>query len=288
MLKVSVVLSFLFLPPSPNARAEDDFFDSAGVRLHYTVAGRGEPVLLLHGFALDSQMQWAIPGIMKELAQDHRVIALDSRGHGRSARPHDSKQYGSAMVDDAVRLLDHLHIDKAHVVGYSMGGFLALKMAAMHPARLLSVTSGGAGWSEKTDRAFLDSLAKSLEQGKGLGPLIRELTPADRPKPTDEQLKFFNRVAGAFIDSRALAALVRSHEGIELSERELKSIREPVLAIVGLFDPFKAGVDALQGRIPDLRVVVIPRADHMNAFRQPEFIRSLKEFLDQHKTSAGK
>src|SRR5881397_2402529 len=106
------------LAPAP-ALAQDQFFDSNGVKIRYTVEGQGEPVLLIHGFTADIEKQWGQPGVLKALAKDHRVIALDNRGHGKSGKPHDAKMYGKEMVEDAVRLLDHLKIAKAHVVGYS-------------------------------------------------------------------------------------------------------------------------------------------------------------------------
>jgi pimeloyl-ACP methyl ester carboxylesterase len=277
-----IVLACLLIFASLGWGREDSEFDSSGAKLHYAIAGQGEPVLLLHGFAVNSQVQWSFPGIIKALSHDYRVITLDARGHGRSDKPHDPSQYGKAMVEDAVRLLDHLNIRKAHIVGYSMGGFVALKLAATHPERVLTLTTGGAGWSERTDKAFLDLLAQSLEQGKGLGPLIRELTPAGKVKPTDAQLKAFNQVAATFVDFKALSALVRAHKELEISEDELRKIQEPTLAIVGENDPFKPGVEALRGRIPNLRIVVIPVADHMDAFRKPQFSAALKGFLDQH------
>jgi pimeloyl-ACP methyl ester carboxylesterase len=279
LLPILFCLSFF---PSLTRASENTFFTSKDVKLYYSIEGQGQPVLLIHGFAVNSQVQWALPGIVKELARDYQVISLDNRGHGRSSKPHDPKQYGTEMVEDAVRLLDHLHIAKAHVVGYSMGGFIALKLAATHPDRVLTVTTGGAGWSERTDHAFLDELADSLEQGKGLGPLLVALTPEGQPKPTDVQLKNINRISRVFFDAKALAALVRAYKGLELSAGQLRNIHEPVLALVGSRDPFKAGVDALTGQISDLRIVVIPRADHMDAFKKPEFIRALKAFLTEH------
>src|SRR5690349_10160902 len=109
----------LFLLPGVG-RAEEQSFNSNGVRIHYYVEGKGEPVLLIHGFAVNAQLQWGLPGIIKDLAKDHRVITLDLRGHGKSDKPTEVKQYGTEMVEDVVRLLDHLKIKKAHVVGYSM------------------------------------------------------------------------------------------------------------------------------------------------------------------------
>src|SRR2546421_195046 len=83
------------------------------------------------------------------------------------------------MTKDAVRLLDHLKIDKAHVVGYSMGGGIALQMAARYPERVRTATLGGAGLPLPERAQLMEALADSLEQGKGLGPLIVALTPKE-------------------------------------------------------------------------------------------------------------
>src|SRR6516225_11708196 len=124
ILAIACCLVFVF----PAAAADSQFFDSNGVKIRYLVEGKGEPVLLIHGFTAGIEMQWALPGIIKELAKDYRVIALDNRGHGRSDKPHDAKKYGMEMVNDAIRLMDHLKIKKAHVVGYSMGAMITSKL----------------------------------------------------------------------------------------------------------------------------------------------------------------
>src|SRR5260370_21963814 len=90
---------------SPALRAEEQFFDSNGVKIHYTVQGEGEPVLLIHGFPVNIQTQWDLPGITKGLSKGDRVIALDNRGHGQSRTPHDVKKDGQDVGDDAVRPL---------------------------------------------------------------------------------------------------------------------------------------------------------------------------------------
>ncbi len=282
LLLALVCLSFTV----PSARSAGGSFDSDGVRISYSVEGAGEPVVLVHGFSVNGALQWTVPGITKALARDHMVIVMDCRGHGLSGKPHDPGKYGVEMVEDIVRLLDHLKIPKAHVVGYSMGGFIALKLAALHPDRVLTVTTGGAGWSAKTNTGFLDDLIVALEQGKGISPLLIALTPKGQPKPTEEQLRGANQMVTLFNDSKALAALLRGRKGGELTEAELKGIRVPVLAIVGEVDPLRDGVDAMQGRVPDLKTVVVPGADHMNAFAQPGFIRALRDFLAKH-TRAG-
>jgi pimeloyl-ACP methyl ester carboxylesterase len=96
-------------------------FDSNGVKIAYFVQGQGEPVVLIHGWLSSAGVNWALPGISGLLAKDHQVIALDVRGHGLSDKPTKEEAYGPELVEDIVRLLDHLKIKKAHIVGYSMG-----------------------------------------------------------------------------------------------------------------------------------------------------------------------
>ena len=273
----------LFLLPGA-ARAEEGSFDSNGVKIHYVVEGKGEPVLLIHGFTGSIDPQWRAPGIIKELADDYQVIALDNRGHGKSDKPHDPKQYGTEMVEDAVRLLDHLKIDKAHVVGYSMGGTITCKLLVTHPERLLTATLGGSGGiREGAIPPRYDVLAESLEQGKGFGPLIEFLTPAGRPKLTDEQIKLVNDRLSAANDTKALAAVIRGLKDLAVSDDQLKANKVPTLALIGEIDPLKTGVDALKGRLANLDIVVIDGADHITAFYRPEFRERLKEFLDSHR-----
>jgi pimeloyl-ACP methyl ester carboxylesterase len=273
------ILTCAILLLAAKVRAEDQFFDSNGVKIHYTVQGQGEPVILIHGFGINEQFQWVVPGIVKALAKEYRVIALDCRGHGQSGKPHDPMKYGIEMVEDVVRLLDHLKIKKDHVVGYSMGGFITVKLLSMHPDRLLSATTGGAGWPKKMDTEFLDELGDSLDQGKGMGPLIVRLTPLGRPKPTAERIKAINSLMAALNDVKALAAVIRGMKGLGIPEEKLKMNKVPTLAIIGEVDPLKEGVDELKEQMPSLQVVVIKEADHMVAFARPEFVQALKEFL---------
>src|SRR5438093_10296877 len=89
------------------ARAEDGNFDSNGVKIHYVIEGEGDAVILIHGFVANHVIQWKAPGIMKELAKNYKVIAIDNRGHGQSGKPHQVEKYGVEMVEDVVRLMDH-------------------------------------------------------------------------------------------------------------------------------------------------------------------------------------
>ena len=260
--------------------AEDQFFDSDGVKIHYVVEGQGEPIVLIHGFTASIQAQWGLPGIVSKLKNDHQVIALDNRGHGKSDKPHDPKQYGPEMVNDVLRLMDHLKLDKAHIVGYSMGGFMTNYLLMTHPDRVLTATLGGAGWSKADDERteFMIELAESLEAGKGISPLIERLTPANRPKPTEEQLDQINQMVMAMNDPLALAACIRGMRMLTVTEAQLRANKVPALALIGADDPLKVGVDEMAEVMSNLRIAVLA-GDHMTAFRQPKFVSDMKEFM---------
>lgn len=271
------------------AKPKPKFFDSNGVKIHYTDEGAGEPVLLIHGFTASIGPQWRQPGIIAALAPDYRVIALDNRGHGQSGKPHDPQQYGREMVEDSIRLLDHLQIETAHVVGYSMGGYITHKLLTLHPERVRSAVIAGAGWVSDVEgeRSFLTELADALDRGEGLTPLIKRLTPADRPPPSEEQLKTMNQMAMLINDSKALSAVIRGMEGLQIPEEVVKQNATPALALIGEVDPIRQRVDQMAAVMPNLEVVVIPGTDHMTAFRSPEFLRHLQRFLEAHRSPAA-
>jgi pimeloyl-ACP methyl ester carboxylesterase len=285
LLPLSAVLS-LFVAVCPLRAAENQFFSSDGVTLRYLVAGEGEPVLLIHGLGASVHIQWGAPGVMEALAEDYRVIAYDNRGHGRSGKPHNPDRYGEETVEDAVRLLDHLQIRKAHIVGYSMGAMITNKLLMEHPERFLSATLGGAGWLKSDDEraVFMEEVIESLEQRKGILPLLVRLTPSGRPKPTEDQfrVRLGNQVFALLNDQRAVAAAARGMSELAVTEEDLRANRVPTLALIGGADPLKVTVDELAQVMPNLTVTVIEDADHLRTPGRPEFVRELKSFLSQH------
>jgi pimeloyl-ACP methyl ester carboxylesterase len=145
-----------------SAKAEDRSFVSNGVKLRYVAQGQGTPVVLIHGMTLDVESQWDEAGTIKALAKDYQVIAFDCRGHGKSDKPHEPAAYGIEMVEDVRRLLDVLHITKAHLVGYSLGSSIALKFLTVHPERCLSVVLGeGAVYRDDYDFSAEKKAARS-------------------------------------------------------------------------------------------------------------------------------
>ena len=125
-------------------------FNSDGVEIAYldeSPSGSADAVLLIHGFASNVATNWVDTGWVKSLTgAGYRVIAYDNRGHGQSEKLYNLEDYGAPiMAEDARRLLDHLGIERAHVVGYSMGARIATFLAIAHPARVRSLVFGGLG-----------------------------------------------------------------------------------------------------------------------------------------------
>jgi pimeloyl-ACP methyl ester carboxylesterase len=193
-------------------RAEEKTFDSGGVKIAYLDEGKGEVVVLLHGFGGSVPETWTHSPFAEAqflpALKGYRVLAIDHRGHGKSGQPHDPSKYGREMAEDVVRLLDHEKVKKAHVVGYSMGSFVAGKVLVSHPDRLLSVTFGGGGPLFQPPKKFTDTVeatAASLENGKGIGPLLLALTEESGQKVAPEQADAFSAGFIGGKDQKALA-----------------------------------------------------------------------------------
>jgi pimeloyl-ACP methyl ester carboxylesterase len=259
------------------------FFEANGVRLHYVEAGQGTPVILVHGLACDHVPNWMLPRLFQRLARRYRVIALDIRGHGKSDKPHDPAQYGLELVDDVVRLMDHLGIGKAHVVGYSLGGFITLKLALRHPARLLSAAPCGAGWSANPaeELKLLFSLSEDVEQGRGLTALLNWLQALKKPFPAPV-LWFMHRLTSLFNDMKAISCLLRNSPALVATETEIRSNAVPCLAIVGEDDRMRLFAEQMAGAMPNLELLIIPGCDHFTTLLSRKMVPALMAFLDRH------
>ena len=239
---VSLATAFSSLAPAV-VRGEEGYFVSDGIRIRYTDEGAGPPVLLIHGFIASGDLNWRMPGVVSLLAKDYRVITLDNRGHGKSDKPTDVGDYGVKMVHDALRLLDHLKIARAHVVGYSMGGMITMKLATVAPGRMLSAVVGGMGWIEQ------GPAAPDREPRRGMNPALR--------------------------------ACARAFPTLGITRDELTAIKVPILVVIGSEDGLLRRVDRLHEARPDIPVVHIPGANHLNCLFRPEFRKAIKDFLDK-------
>jgi pimeloyl-ACP methyl ester carboxylesterase len=283
-LFVFAAATLLAASASARTRPVEHTFDSNGVEISYTDEGTGVPVVLVHGFAVNKSLNWRIRGTTEALAKDYRVIALDLRGHGKSGKPHDSSAYGVEMALDVIRLLDHLGIEKAHVVGYSLGGFIALKLAVIRPERLITIAPCGSGWDPPDNESFfttMDQFADDLESGKGVNPLAGALG-GDRQEPTEAHKKWVNMVTSKLNDKDALAAMIRGLRGLSITKEELMGIDLPVCSIVGSDDVLKASMENMVGLVKNQEVTVIEGADHLQATASPELLETLQAFLQKN------
>jgi len=273
---------------SPRATAQDTpagrFLDSEGTRIHYLDWGSGEPILLIHGLTLDIEIGWLQPGIAATLLNmGYRVVAYDSRGHGKSDRAHDPGSYGPVEIEDAIHLFDHLGIDRAHVVGWSRGGFVANRIAARHPGRVLTLTLGGWGESGQNDGAIPEPMraqtAAILDAGD-FHAMVRMVIPNGSPSEVER----WATLLAERNDHRALAAVVRSGAAWPLlSEHELRANETPALAIVGDRDFLSAEVAKMSAVMSNLEVIVLPGATHGTTLSRPEFMTALVGFLRKHR-----
>jgi pimeloyl-ACP methyl ester carboxylesterase len=273
------------------ADAADKVFDSNSVKIHYVSEGKGDPVILIHGWMGDSSM-WGRDrsGNTKldaEVAKEFRLIALDCRGHGKSDKLYDKEKYGPEMAADVVRLLDHLKIPKAHLIGYSMGTYIAAKVVATHPDRVLSITYGGQApiIGDTKIAKEVEVFAKAVEEGKGLESYIIEVTPKGRKKPTEEEAKIAVALLFGGKDVKAFAAAGRSFPDLKVTEAELKKCKAPILFIHGSEEvaSTKDRVAALQKVLEKSKVKVISGADHITTLTKPEFRSTILEFLRANK-----
>jgi pimeloyl-ACP methyl ester carboxylesterase len=272
--------------------AVDAVFDSNGVKIRYVTEGKGEPVVLIHGWMADSTM-WGRDGsgntrLDTKGASGFQLIALDCRGHGKSDKPHDPDKYGAEMAADVVRLLDHLKIEKAHLIGYSMGAFIAGKVAATHPQRVLSVVYAGqapllagAKTSGNSETSEVEIFARTVDEGKDLGAYLIAVTPAGRPKPTPEQARVFANFLFSNKDLKALAAAGRSFKDLTVTAEQLSRCKAPILFIHGAneSDAVKNSVAAAHKLLGRGEVKLIAGGDHLTTLAKPEFASALVEFL---------
>ena len=260
------------------AATDSGFFDSNGVKIHFTDSGGDDPTVLIHGFTASVDM-WrdVVPAL-----SGRRVVALDCRGHGRSDKPRDGSAYGLAMADDVVRLLDELEIERAHIVGYSMGAEIALNLATRHPGRVQSLVAGGSGWSGRQDVETYRMVSDALTQTGSFASVLRTMTPDGEPEPTDATIAELDAMLQGQ-DTTALAAVARAmDELIDLPEAAIAGIGVPVLGITGELDPERGNLEKMNGVVADYRLLVLDGQDHMSAVADPRFPAAIAEFLEAH------
>jgi pimeloyl-ACP methyl ester carboxylesterase len=256
------------------------FFDSAGVPIHYRDQGAGPPVVLVHGFAASARSNWEETGWFAFLGAKYRVIALDCRGHGLSAKPYDREAYGPVnMGGDVVRLLDHLGIERALLMGYSMGAAISLHTMLTHGERFRAVVLGGIGIGPggMAERGRIHSIARVLLADDTKAVLDEIARESERHA---NMAREFRRFAEAnYNDLKALAACI-AHDRPDFSPERLASITVPVMVVIGTKDNMVGSGDDLANAIPGAELVTLEGRDHLNAVGDKRFKEAVARFFD--------
>ena len=245
-------------------------FTTSGLSLAYEVTGEGPPVLLIHGFASSGKVNWVDVGWVETLVDaGYQAITLDNRGHGESDKPHDPDRYNpSDMARDAVALLDHLGIEKAAVMGYSMGARIAAFMAFADEDRVACAIFGGMGMN------LLNGLSDGNDIIAGLlAPSLEGLT-----HPTARQFRIFADHTGS--DRQALAACMETSRA-PMARADVRRINVPVLVAVGETDTMAGPPEPLAALLPQGEAYVIPKRDHMRATGDRAFKAAGLAFLSR-------
>jgi pimeloyl-ACP methyl ester carboxylesterase len=247
-------------------------FHNGEVEIAYLDEGEGDPILLVHGFASTKNVNWIYPTWVSELRKNgRRVIALDNRGHGDSGKLYDAAAYEVAtMAGDVIALMDHLKLERADVMGYSLGSRMTAVLARQQPERLRSAIFGGIGIGLIEGGGPGENVAAALE-----APSLEDVTD-----PVGRTFRAFADQTRS--DRRALAACLRGSRRL-MTREEAAGIAVPVLIAVGTTDEIAGSADALGEIIPGAEVLNIPNRDHMRAVGDKVYKAGVLDFLSQRK-----
>jgi pimeloyl-ACP methyl ester carboxylesterase len=256
----------------------------AGGELHWESNGSGSAVVLLHGGLLDCTT-WDRE--FERLAGSYRVVRFDARGHGRSSIQQGEYSHG----EDLVALLDGLAIERAVLVGLSLGGRTAIDVAIAHPERvagLVGVAPGMSGWRFR-DPVLQENWQKQAEAARAGDTdgyaewFLRSWTDGPKRTPDVVDPVVRERVRRLALSNLERSATASGHLREVGAVDRVSEIRAPTLALVGELDMSDIHdiVDLLVSAVPGARKVLVPDAGHMINLEAPEvFDRELDSFLD--------
>ena len=243
-------------------------FKHDNLDFYFVDEGEGEPIVLVHGFASNLEINWIFPNWFSTLRNaGRRVIAFDCRGHGRSSKPHDPSAYGLPIMGaDVLALLDRVEVERADYLGYSMGGRIGTLLALAHPVRIRSAILGGIGASLITGPGRSDHIVAALEAPSA----------AAIGDPIARSFRVFAEWTKS--DLAALAACMKSL-GHQFSPAELAECRVPVLIVRGSDDDIAGPAREIAAMIPGAEYVEIPGRNHMSAVGDKDFKEAALDFL---------
>ena len=261
---------------SKERRDDMQRFDSDGVSLAYldlapTIeGGSGDPIVLVHGFGSSHMVNWVNTQWSKTLTHaGYRVVLLDNRGHGQSQKLYDPEAYNSnIMAEDVRRLMDHLRIARADVMGYSMGARISAHLALAHPERVRALLLGGLGIH----------LVEGVGLPLGIADAMEAPSLADLTDPMQRMFRAFAENTGS--DLRALAACIRGTRQT-LTAGQVGDIAVPTLVSVGTKDDVSGSGPELAALIPGAESFDIIGRDHNLAVGDKTHKQAVLEFLSR-------
>lgn len=243
-------------------------FHNGSVEIAYLDEGEGDPIVLVHGFASTKNVNWVYPGWVSALVKaGRRVIALDNRGHGESAKLYNPELYHiGTMAGDVRALMDHLNIARADMMGYSMGGRITAYLGQRDPQRLRSAILGGIGMG----------LIEGGGPGENVAAALEAHSLADVTDPVGRTFRAFADQTRS--DRRALAACLRGSRRL-MTRAEAAAIAVPTLIAVGTTDEIAGSAQRLAEVITGSEVLDIPNRDHMRAVGDRVYKEGVLDFL---------
>ena len=246
-------------------------FSSSGITLAFDDFGPRDaaPIVLVHGFSSNRNENWRRVGWYGALERRRlRALAFDIRGHGESDKPHDPAAYArDALVGDIFALMDHAGLEKADLMGYSMGARLALAAALAKPERLNTLILGGIG-------------GRIFEAPPPGNPMADAMDADDPDAISDPLLRSFRHFADEQGEDRAaLAACARAQHGTFAREK-LAELRVPALVVAGARDALAGDPEKLACAIKGARAITLPGCDHFSAIPHALFKATVFDFLD--------
>jgi len=249
-----------------NSPIEPRFFDSFdGVRLAWRELGEGRPVVLIHGYFSNAEVNWLRYGHAERIAAaGFRVIMPDLRGHGDSAKPHDPAAYPpDVLMRDGLALIEHLGLDDYDLGGYSLGGRTAVRMLANGAAPRRVVVAG----------MGLSGLEHTAGRGSYFRRVLTNLGSFERGSPEWLTEAFLKTTKG---DPIALLRILDTF--VDTPAAAIQAIEQPTLVAAGVDDHDNGSAADLAALLPQGRLVALP-GTHMSAVTKPELGRAMAEFL---------
>jgi len=255
-----------------------------GVKLYFEEAGTGYPIIFVHEFAGDHR-SWEPQ--LRHFSRRYRCVTYGARGYPPSDVPADVSAYSQEhAISDLCAVMTHLDIDKAHIVGLSMGGFATLHMALDHPARASALVVAGCGYgAPAADRARFKAeilpLADQLEKDGMADAGSGYVTGLYRVQFRDKDPRGYEEFARRFIEHSALGS-AHTLRGVQASrpslfdlEARLREIAVPMLLVTG--DEDEPCTDAnifMKRTIPSAGLFVVPRTGHTINLEEPDLFNS--------------